>query len=128
GTLDVIRGVAEAEAAERITLYTGNDDHIVFDLITPFTVVAHGSARTLRIKGGLLGHWSVWVKRAVELLQHIHAAIAANEIHAELMALRAGHRLQRGDLRRGQRFPRRDRRLPRDPAPAGIARRHLVSR
>ncbi|TMJ80549.1 MAG: dihydrodipicolinate synthase family protein, partial [Alphaproteobacteria bacterium] len=48
GTLDVIRGVAEADAAERITLYTGNDDHIVFDLITPFTVVAHGSARTLR--------------------------------------------------------------------------------
>src|SRR5262249_39110708 len=45
-TLDVIRGVAEA-ATERITLYTGNDDHIVLDLITPFTVVAHGRARTL---------------------------------------------------------------------------------
>ncbi len=88
-TLDVIRGVAEADAAERITLYTGNDDHIILDLITPFAVVAHGRARTLRIKGGLLGHWSVWVKRAVELLQHIHAAIAANEIHAELMALDA---------------------------------------
>jgi Dihydrodipicolinate synthetase family len=88
-TLDVIRGVAEADAAERITLYTGNDDHIVFDLITPFTVVAHGRACTLRIKGGLLGHWSVWVKRAVELLQRIHAAVAANEIPAELMALDA---------------------------------------
>jgi hypothetical protein len=88
-TLDVIRGVAEAGAAERITLYTGNDDHIVFDLITPFTVVAHGRAHTLRIKGGLLGHWSVWVKRAVELLQRIHAAVAANEISAELVALDA---------------------------------------
>jgi len=88
-TLDVIRGVAEADAAERITLYTGNDDHIVFDLITPFTVVAHGRARTLRIKGGLLGHWSVWVKRAAELLQRIHAAVAANEIPAELVALDA---------------------------------------
>ena len=88
-TLDVIRGVAEADAAERITLYTGNDDHIVFDLITPFTVVAHGRARTLRIKGGLLGHWSVWVKRAVELLQRIHAAVAANDIPAELVALDA---------------------------------------
>jgi Dihydrodipicolinate synthetase family len=88
-TLDVIRGVAEADAAERITLYTGNDDHIVFDLITPFTVVAHGRARTLRIKGGLLGHWSVWVKRAVELLQRIHAAVAANESPTELMALDA---------------------------------------
>jgi Dihydrodipicolinate synthetase family len=87
-TLDVIRGVAEADAAERITLYTGNDDHIVLDLVTPFTVVAHGRACTLRIKGGLLGHWSVWVKRAVELLQRIHAA-AANEIPAELLALDA---------------------------------------
>jgi len=88
-TLDVIRGVAEADAAERITLYTGNDDHIVLDLVTPFTVIAHGRARTLRIKGGLLGHWSVWVKRAVELLQRIHAAAAANEIPAELLALDA---------------------------------------
>src|SRR5205085_12154967 len=48
-TLDVIRGVAEADAAERITLYTGNDDHIVFDLFTPFTRVAHGGARTRRL-------------------------------------------------------------------------------
>jgi hypothetical protein len=88
-TLDVIRGVAEADAAERITLYTGNDDHIVLDLITPFTVVAHGRARTLRIKGGLLGHWSVWVKRAVELLQRIHAALAADAIPTELVALDA---------------------------------------
>jgi Dihydrodipicolinate synthetase family len=86
-TLDVIRGVAEADAAERITLYTGNDDHIVLDLVTPFTVVAHGRVRTLRIKGGLLGHWSVWVTRAVDLLQRIHAAAAANEIPAELLAL-----------------------------------------
>src|SRR6478752_849508 len=88
-TLDVIRGVAEADAAERITLYTGNDDHIVLDLVTPFTVVAHGRVRTLRIKGGLLGHWSVWVKRAVELLQRIHASTAANESPAELLALDA---------------------------------------
>ena len=88
-TLDVIRGVAEADAAERITLYTGNDDHIVLDLVTPFTVVAHGRVRTLRIKGGLLGHWSVWVRRAVELLLRIHAAAAANEIPAELLALDA---------------------------------------
>jgi hypothetical protein len=88
-TLDVMRGVAEADAAERITLYTGNDDHIVLDLVTPFTVVAHGRTRTLRIKGGLLGHWSVWVKRAVELLQRIHAAVVANEIPAELLAFDA---------------------------------------
>ena len=39
-TLDVVRGVVEAGAAERVTLYTGNDDHIVLDLLTPFTVGA----------------------------------------------------------------------------------------
>jgi dihydrodipicolinate synthase/N-acetylneuraminate lyase len=86
-TLDVVRGVAEAGAAERVTLYTGNDDHIVPDLLAPFTVVVNGAPVTLRIKGGLLGHWSVWVKRAVELLERIHAAIAASKVDAELLAL-----------------------------------------
>ncbi len=61
-TLDVVRGVVEAGAAERVTLYTGNDDHIVLDLLTPFTVADHGGPVTVRIKGGLLGHWSVWVQ------------------------------------------------------------------
>jgi dihydrodipicolinate synthase/N-acetylneuraminate lyase len=88
-TLDVVRGVIEAGAADRVTLYTGNDDHIILDLITPFTVVANGGEHTVRIKGGLLGHWSVWVKRAVELLQRIHAAVAAKEAPAELLALDA---------------------------------------
>ena len=88
-TLDVVRGVVEADAADRITLYTGNDDHIILDLVTPFTVVANGRERTVRIKGGLLGHWSVWVKRAVELLERIHAAVAKNEVSAELLALEA---------------------------------------
>jgi hypothetical protein len=86
-TFDVVRGVVEAGAAERITLYTGNDDHIVLDLLTPFTVVADGRAATVRIKGGLLGHWSVWVKRAVELLDRIHTAVAANETPTDLLTL-----------------------------------------
>jgi Dihydrodipicolinate synthetase family len=86
-TLDVVRGVAEAGAAERITLYTGNDDHIVLDLVTPFTVAANGRATTLRIKGGLLGHWSVWVKTAVELLDRIHAAVEGAEVPRDLLAL-----------------------------------------
>jgi dihydrodipicolinate synthase/N-acetylneuraminate lyase len=86
-TLDVLRGVVEAGAAERITLYTGNDDHIVLDLLTPFTVVAKGGKSVVRIKGGLLGHWSVWVKRAVELLDRIHAAVASATVPADLLAL-----------------------------------------
>jgi dihydrodipicolinate synthase/N-acetylneuraminate lyase len=88
-TLDVIRGVCEADAAERIALYTGNDDHIVLDLLTPFTITVGGRSITVRIKGGLLGHWSVWVKTAVELLETIHAAVAAGTVSPALMALDA---------------------------------------
>ena len=86
-TLDVVRGVVEAGAADRITLYTGNDDHIVLDLLTPFTVATSAGVSTMRIKGGLLGHWSVWVKKAVELLERAHAAVAAGAISADLLAL-----------------------------------------
>jgi hypothetical protein len=85
-TLDVVRGVVEAGAADRITLYTGNDDHIVLDLVTPFVVTGGGRPTTVRIKGGLLGHWSVWVKTAVELLERIHQSVGG-PIPAELLAL-----------------------------------------
>jgi dihydrodipicolinate synthase/N-acetylneuraminate lyase len=86
-TLDVVRGVVAAGAAERITLYTGNDDHILLDLLLPFSVAAHGRISTVRIKGGLLGHWSVWVKQAVALLERVHTAVAAPAISPDLLAL-----------------------------------------
>ena len=35
-TLDVLRGVAAAGALDRVALYTGNDDHILLDLMLPF--------------------------------------------------------------------------------------------
>jgi hypothetical protein len=88
-TLDVIRGVVAARAEERVTLYTGNDDHIVLDLLAPFTFMRDGEAVTVRIKGGLLGHWSVWTKRAVELLDRIHAAVETGAVPPELLALDA---------------------------------------
>lgn len=71
-TLDVVRAVVDARAEERVTLYTGNDDHIVADLLTEFAFPRDGQMVKLRIKGGLLGHWAVWTKRAVELLHDIH--------------------------------------------------------
>ena len=88
-TLDVIRGVVAAKAEERVTLYTGNDDHIVLDLLAPFTFMRDGQVVTVRIKGGLLGHWSVWTKRAVQLLERIHAAVAIDDVTPELLALDA---------------------------------------
>ena len=85
-TLDVVKGVVAARAEERITLYTGNDDHIVLDLLLPFAVKRDAQEVRVRIKGGLLGHWSVWTKSAVELLARIHAAVAAGRIDADLLA------------------------------------------
>jgi dihydrodipicolinate synthase/N-acetylneuraminate lyase len=86
-TLDVIRGVVAAAAEERVTLYTGNDDHIVLDLLAPFTFMREGAAVTVRIRGGLLGHWSVWTRAAVQLLDRIHAAVAEGSAPLELLAL-----------------------------------------
>jgi len=70
-TLDVVRGVVAARAEERIALYTGNDDHILLDLAVPFEVPRQGRKVRVRIRGGLLGHWSVWTKTAVDLLKKI---------------------------------------------------------
>jgi hypothetical protein len=86
-TLDVLRGVLEAGAEDRIALYTGNDDHIVADLLTPFTLAHRGQPTTLRIVGGLLGHWSVWTRAAVEL--QARCAAVAGDSPAALLALDA---------------------------------------
>ena len=86
-TLDVIHGVIAAQAEERITLYTGNDDHIVLDLVTPFHVKRGGETVQVRIRGGLLGHWSVWTQNAVALLQRCQKESARGQISAELLAL-----------------------------------------
>ena len=86
-TLDVVRGVVEAGATARVTLYTGNDDHIIPDLVTPYKVPSKGDFTTVRIRGGLLGHWSVWVRKAVELLEQAQAAAAARVVPADLLAL-----------------------------------------
>ena len=72
-------------AAERIALYTGNDDHIVGDLLTPFDL---GGPAPLRIVGGLLGHWSVGTRAAVELHARCRA-VGNGPIPAELLALDA---------------------------------------
>src|SRR5919204_298796 len=81
-TLDVVRAVADA-GREEIALYTGNDDNIVVDLLTRFPCM--GSARPFepRIAGGLLGHWAVWTRRAVELLEEIKTARDGTELSAQ---------------------------------------------
>lgn len=74
-TLDVVRAVIEA-GRDDIALYTGNDDNIVADVLTPYCI--GGTER--RVVGGLLGHWSVWTKRAVELLDRCRHADATPDL------------------------------------------------
>ncbi|MDP3176375.1 MAG: dihydrodipicolinate synthase family protein [Spirochaetaceae bacterium] len=66
-SFDVVRAVAES-GRDDIALYTGNDDNIVVDLLTEYAIRTPLGVKRLRIAGGLLGHWSVWTGRAVELL------------------------------------------------------------
>ena len=88
-TLDVVRGVVEARAEARITLLTGNDDHIVADLLTPFRIRRGDDLVTVHMAGGLLGHWSVWTKRAVELVERIRTARREGVYDPALLALDA---------------------------------------
>ncbi len=74
-TWDVIRAVMES-GRDDLALYTGNDDNIIADLITPF----HYRGQTRRFAGGLLGQWAVWTKTAVEMLHEIQALGDSPEI------------------------------------------------
>lgn len=91
-TLDVARAVAESGRGDEIALYTGNDDAIVSDLLADLTfetVDGTGATRrvTRHVQGGLLGHWSVWTRRAVELLAQVKLARGGDrEALADLVA------------------------------------------
>lgn len=81
-TIDVVRAVSHSGRAD-IALYTGNDDNIVADLVTPFPL--SGDAAPRRIVGGLLGQWAVWTRRAVELLDRARAAAETDHVPADLL-------------------------------------------
>ncbi|OAM91064.1 dihydrodipicolinate synthase family protein [Termitidicoccus mucosus] len=90
GTVDVVRALADSGRSEEITLYTGNDDSIIYDLITPYRFGDASTARTVRIRGGLLGQWGCWTKRAVELHERLLKVIDSGEpISPELLTLSA---------------------------------------
>ena len=80
-TIDVVRAVTAA-GRDDLALYTGNDDTIVADLLTPFTFEHQGKPATRRIVGGLLGHWGVWTHAAVKLFREAQAAAKQPAIDA----------------------------------------------
>jgi hypothetical protein len=73
-TLDVMRAITESGRAD-IAIYTGNDDNIVMDLLTPYTFETKGQAVERRMVGGLLGQWAVWTREAVQLLEECHGIL-----------------------------------------------------
>ena len=88
-TLDVVRAAALSHRSDEITLYTGNDDNIVIDLLTKYNFQKDGKTVTKGFEGGLLGHWSVWTKKAVELFDKIKAEKEKDSISAEMLTLAA---------------------------------------
>jgi dihydrodipicolinate synthase/N-acetylneuraminate lyase len=78
-TLDVVRAVYSAGRVKDIALYTGNDDSILFDLLTNYHFSDQEETISVRLVGGLLGQWAVWTRQAVKLLDEIHARNAAGQ-------------------------------------------------
>ncbi len=84
-TLEVVRAFAEA-GREDVALYTGNDDNIVLDLLTPYRFQVAGKVVERRIVGGLLGHWSVWTRQAVTILEECRAVTkSGGAVSSELL-------------------------------------------
>ncbi len=83
-TLDVLRALSDSARGD-IALYTGNDDSIVADLLTPFPFRTP-EGKCLRFAGGLLGQWAVWTRRAVEVVDRIKSKSGTA---AELLSLGA---------------------------------------
>jgi dihydrodipicolinate synthase/N-acetylneuraminate lyase len=87
-TFDVVRAVVEA-GRDDVALYTGNDDNIVADLLTPYPIDVGGTTVQRWIDGGLLGQWAVWTRTAVKMLERIKHAREAGAIDASLLSLGA---------------------------------------
>ena len=84
-TADVLWAVARSPRRNQIALYTGNDDHIVGDLLTSYPTP---DGDTLTFVGGLLGQWSLWTAEAVRMLELSRRALAGDVASwAQLQAL-----------------------------------------
>ncbi|KKO54922.1 dihydrodipicolinate synthase family protein [Paenibacillus sp. DMB20] len=82
-TIDVVRAVCYSSRRDEISLYTGNDDNIINDLLTTYRFNVNGEIVEKPVIGGLLGHWAVWTRKAVELLEEIKQVRGTGAIPAE---------------------------------------------
>jgi dihydrodipicolinate synthase/N-acetylneuraminate lyase len=88
-TLDVVRAAATSPRREEIALYTGNDDNIVMDLVSKYRFTENGRTYEKGFVGGLLGHWSVWTKTAVDLFNKLKEVRESDSISPEILTLAA---------------------------------------
>lgn len=84
-TVEAVRGIVSADRGSEVALYTGNDDAIIADLVTPFT----GDRGVRHIVGGLLGQWAIWTRTAVALLAQAHRAQAGDTVALATLLARA---------------------------------------
>lgn len=87
-TIDVVRAVCNSSRRDEIALYTGNDDNIVNDLLTPYQFKIDGQIVEKRFIGGLLGHWAAWTQKAVVLLDEIKQHIQNGYTQSDTMFTR----------------------------------------
>ena len=88
-TLDVVRAVTFSSRKDKIALYTGNDDNIINDLITPFSFQKDGKTYENRFVGGLLGHWAVWTNTVVKIFEELKQAVQEEAMDTTWLTLAA---------------------------------------
>lgn len=88
-TLDVVRAVTFSSRKDKIALYTGNDDNIINDLITPFSFQKDGKTYENRFVGGLLGHWAVWTSTVVKIFEELKQAVQEEALDTTWLTLAA---------------------------------------
>jgi len=86
-TLDLVRAAALSHRRNEIALYTGNDDNIVIDLITKYSFTENGIVYEKRFVGGLLGHWSVWTKKVVDMFQMLKGTEQSSALLPQILTL-----------------------------------------
>ena len=82
-TIAVARAVCYSSRRDSISLYTGNDDNIINDLLTTYRFQVNGETVEKQVVGGLLGHWAVWTQKAVELLEEIKSVRGTGTLSEE---------------------------------------------
>jgi hypothetical protein len=86
-TLDVVRAVVESGRANDIALYTGNDDNILFDLVSTYRLPGGGEMVEAKIVGGLLGQWAVGTRAACRLMEDVKQWRKSGSVSTEALTL-----------------------------------------